>query len=108
MVSLLAQVYNGGGIDDGIDLADDITGVATADPRVVAINIIEAVLSYLALIAVAMVIAAGVYLIVSLGNDDNKEKAKKIVYYTIIGLIVVLFARIIVSLVTIWLPSQVG
>ncbi len=108
MLSLLAQVYNGGGIEDGIDQASGITGVADADPREVAISIIEAVLNFLALIATIMVIAAGIYMIVSLGNDDNKEKAKKIIYYTIIGLVVVLFARVIVSLFTEWLPSQVG
>lgn len=107
MLSLIAQVYNGGGISDGIGQASGVTGVASADPRDVVVNIIATVLNYLALAAFVMVVIAGIYLIVSLGNDDNKEKAKKIIYYTIIGLIVVLFSRIIVSLVTEWLPSQI-
>lgn len=103
----IAQVFNGGGIPEGLDKADDVTGMSTTDPRTAVINVIAAVLNFMALTATVMVIIAGIYLVVSLGNDEQKEKAKKIIYYTLIGLIVILFARIIVSLVTVWLPSQV-
>jgi hypothetical protein len=38
-------------------------------------------------------------LIVSQGEEGQKEKAKKTILYAVIGLLVVLFARVIVALV---------
>lgn len=105
--SATAQVFNGGGVDAGLGAAEGVVGVSSDDPRQVIIRVLEAVLNYAALFAVIMIIAAGFYMVLSFGSDDKKEKAKKIVYYTVIGLIVILFSRIIVSLVTVWLPSQV-
>jgi len=102
-----AQVFNGGGVDAGLGAASGVVGVSSDDPRQVIIGVLEAVLNFAALFAVIMVITAGFYLVLSLGNDDKKEKAKKIIYYTLIGLVVILFSRVIVSFVTVWLPSQV-
>lgn len=102
-----AQVFNGGGVQEGIDQASEVTGVTEDNPRTVIINVIRAVLDFTALLAVAMIILAGFYLVLSFGNDENKEKAKKIILYTVIGLLVILFARVIVSLITVWLASQV-
>lgn len=70
-------------------------------------NIIIAVLNFLALIAVAVVIIAGIRLILSQGEEEPKEKAKKTIIYALIGLVVVLFARVIVGLVTVYLAEQV-
>lgn len=102
-----ASVFNGGGVNEGLGAASGVVGVSSDDPRQVIIGVLEAVLNFAALFAVIMVITAGFYLVLSLGNDDKKEKAKKIIYYTLIGLIVILFSRVIVSFVTVWLPSQV-
>ncbi len=70
-------------------------------------NIIVAVLNFLALIAVAVVIIAGIRLILSQGEEEPKEKAKKTIIYALIGLVVVLFARVIVGLVTVYLADQI-
>lgn len=105
MGNLLAQVYNGGGIQAGIGATSGITGVATADPRSVIIKIITVVLNYAALAAFVMVVIAGFYLVLSNGNEENKDKAKKIITYTLIGLVVLLFSRVIVHIFTIILPS---
>lgn len=90
----------------------DIGGLPNAsdpeDVRGTIITILEAVLNFLALIAVIIVIVAGIRLIVSQGEDEQKDKAKKTILYAVIGLIVVLFARVIVSLVTVYLADQVG
>lgn len=102
-----AQIFNGGGLQAGLAQAAGIIGITSGDPREVIIRIIGTVLSFAALIAVIMIIIAGFYLVLSLGNDDNKDKAKKIIYYTLIGLLVLLFARIIVSIITVWLFSEV-
>ncbi len=60
------------------------------------------------LVAVIMIIVAGIFLIASLGNEEAKNKAKNIVKYVAIGLLVILFARVIVSFFTIVLPQQIG
>lgn len=78
------------------------------DPRAVIIKILSAVLNFLALIAVVVIVVAGIRLIVSQGEDEAKDKAKKTIFYALAGLVVVLFARVIVSLVTVYLAGQVG
>lgn len=102
-----AQVFNGGGIDAGLEPASEVTGVLDENPRTVVLKILAAILNYLALIAVIMVIIAGFYLVLSMGNDEQKDKAKKIIQYTLIGLVVILFSRVIVALVTVWLADQI-
>ena len=65
-------------------------------------------LNFLALIAVVIVIIAGMRLIISQGDDEQKDKAKKAIFYALAGLIIVLFARVIVSLITVYLAGQVS
>lgn len=101
-----AQVFNGGGISEGLGQAGGVTGVAGDDPRGAIISVIAAVLNFAGVFAVAMIILAGFYLVLSMGNDEGKEKAKKTILYTLIGLIVILFSRVIVSLVTVWLAGE--
>lgn len=59
-------------------------------------QIIAFLLDFVLVLAILMIIIAGMYLIFSNGDEGNKEKAKKIVIYTIVGVILVLFARAIV------------
>jgi amino acid transporter len=75
--------------------------------RNVITNILAAVLNFLALIAVVVIVIAGIRLIVSQGEDEAKDKAKKTIFYALAGLVIVLFARVIVSLVTVYLANQV-
>lgn len=74
-------------------------GVGSTDLKGVIVNIVRKILDFVALIAVIMIIIAGIYMIVGLGSDSSKETAKKIVIYTIIGLILILIARAIVTFV---------
>lgn len=101
-----AQIFNGGGLGAGVGAAAGVTGVAQTDPRTAVANAIATVLSFAALLAFIMVVIAGFYLVLSLGNDERKEKAKKIIIYTLIGLVVLLFSRVIVALVTELLVSK--
>ncbi len=91
----LAQVYNGPGLEPGAGSVE-VIGVQGGNLRVTIANIVNKILSYVALIAVIMIIIAGLYLILSLGSDTGKETAKKIVLYTIIGLILILVAKALV------------
>lgn len=90
----------------------DVGGLPDAsspdDVRGTVIAILEAVLNFLALIAVVVIVIAGIRLILSQGEDEQKDKAKKTILYSIIGLVVVLFARVIVSLVTVYLAEEVA
>ncbi len=88
---------------EGIPDATDSDGL-----RETIINIIEAILNFLALIAVIIIIVAGIRLIVSQGEDEQKDKAKKTILYAIVGLVIVLFARVIVGLVTVYLAEEVA
>ncbi len=61
------------------------------------VRIILIVLDFITLIAVIYVIIAGIRLIVSGGDEGEKDKAKKTIIYVIVGIIVILFARVLVS-----------
>ncbi len=105
--SVTAQVFDGPGLIGGVELADNVEDLPDADnPRQTVVDILEAILNFVALIAVIMVIIAGFYLVLSMGNEEQRDKAKRIILYTLAGLIVILFARIIVGLVTVFLADQ--
>ena len=105
--SAFAAVFNGTGISGGLGVAGGVVGVSHGSIFHTVVSVIQAVLSLLAVVAVGTVVIAGIYMIVGLGSDDSKEKAKKIITNTLIGLTVVLFCRVIVGLVTHFLASQV-
>jgi len=88
--SSLAQVYNGPGLTSG---TTGISGVQSGSLRTVVANIVNRILTYVSLAAVIVIIIAGLYLILSLGNDTAKETAKKIIIYTAIGLILILISK---------------
>lgn len=63
------------------------------------VTLITNVLDFILIVAVIFVIVAGIRLIVSGGDEGEKDKAKKTIIYVIVGIIVVLFARVIVTFV---------
>jgi type IV secretory pathway VirB2 component (pilin) len=81
-----------GGIATGSSAFGGSTGL-----NVVVNAIINVFTSYVGLLAVAVIIIAGFYLILGLGNDSSKETAKKIVLYTAIGIVLILLANVIVA-----------
>ncbi|MBI3619107.1 hypothetical protein HY213_03705 [Candidatus Peregrinibacteria bacterium] len=95
----LAQVYSGPGLNGGLSQAQQIEGPVKAPIRDLIITILNNVLNFLGLAAVIAIIVAGIYLIVSGGSEDAKTRARKIILYTVVGLIVVLLAKLIVSFV---------
>jgi hypothetical protein len=44
-----------------------------------------------------MVVVAGFYFVMSGGSESVKDRAKKIIFYVVIGLIIVLLARSLVG-----------
>lgn len=102
-VSVFAQGF-GGDIPaiPGTPSAVDKQGV-----RNIILNALQFVLDFLALAAIVFIIIAGIRLIVSQGGDEQKDKAKKTILYVIIGLLVILFARVIVGFFTDTLPREI-
>lgn len=60
-------------------------------------KIINVFLMLVATIAVIVLIYAGVRYIISLGNEDEAERAKRMILYAVIGLIVVGLSAVIVN-----------
>ena len=78
--------------------ADDLdTGARNGgDLRGALVSVVQSVMTYVTLICVIMIIVAGLYLIFSLGNDSAKETAKKIIIYTIVGLLLIILSKAII------------
>lgn len=88
--------YNGDGIEGGVELAEQISGISDKSIREVVRDILITVLSFLGLLAVVMIVIAGIMMVVSGGDEQLIARAKKIIFWTIIGLLVILFATAIV------------
>lgn len=96
----IAAVFDGGGAQAGIGQAAGISGLAKGDPRSVIERALRTVMNFVSLMAVIAIVVAGIFLILGMGDETSKERAKKIILYTIIGLLVLLFVRVIVGFVT--------
>jgi len=90
-----AGVFSGGDADIGA--AESINVGGNSDLRATAIGIIEAVLSLMGVIAVLVIVIAGIMLVVGGGSDESRQKTLKIILYTIIGLVVILLASALVA-----------
>lgn len=88
-----AQIFNGPGLAGGVAEAGLISGPVQAPLRTVILSILHKALSFLALAGVIMIVVAGYTLVMSGGSDSAKDRAKKIIIYVAIGLVVILFAR---------------
>src|SRR3989338_2802859 len=96
----LAAVFDGGGAQTGIGQAAGISGLAKGEPRSVIERALRVVINFVALMAVIAIVVAGLFLILGMGDETSKDRAQKIVLYTIIGLLVLLFVRVIVGFIT--------
>lgn len=100
MPKAMAQVYSGCGILCGISGASGITGLAQSTSiSELIMKIITFILDIALILAVLAIIIAGLYLITSQGDEGQKDKAKRIIFYAIIGILLILFSRAIVMVV---------
>jgi hypothetical protein len=90
-------VFNGGGLVEGLAAAANVSGIAKGTLPGVIDDAIDRIVLYVGLAATIVIIMAGFYLIVGLGSDDSRDKAKKIILYTVIGIAIIFFARLIVD-----------
>ena len=91
-----ASVYSGGGLTP-----EPIGGGISAEPDIIQLIVrtLLKLFDYILLIGVIAIIIAGIYLITSNGDEGQKDKAKSIVIYVIIGIILILLSRVIVMFV---------
>ncbi len=102
----VAPGVSAGLIEDGLgQLGDLVETPQTGDFREVLVRVINFALSFLALIAVLTIIVAGFFLILGMGSETSSQRARKIIIYTIIGLLVIFFVRVIVGFFIIELPA---
>lgn len=86
----------------GLSALDEKTtdsGFARAEPVIVLKQVINFLLGFVGLLAVLAIIIAGARLIVGTGNEQQAEAAKKIIFWVVLGLVVVIFAWVIINLV---------
>ena len=72
-------------------------GLCEEGLRNMVLTIVNWFLFFLGLIATIFLIYGGFLYITSAGNDDNVNKAKKIIIYAAIGLILILVAAVLVN-----------
>ena len=66
----------------------------------IVVNVITWMMSIIGVIAVAFIIYGGIMYATSAGNEQQIERAKKILLYAIIGLVIAIMALVIATLVT--------
>lgn len=98
--AISAQVFGGGGLQQGIQAAQGIQGVSQGDLRTTVERALNTVVNTLGLLAAVSIVICGVMLIFSLGNEETAGRAKKGVMYSAIGLLVILFAKAIILFIT--------
>ncbi len=77
-----------------------VPGIPTPFPIIVRVLvIISYILTFLALVAVLIVIYAGIMMILSLGNEEEFKKQKSLILRALVGLVVILVSYIIVRFV---------
>jgi hypothetical protein len=82
----------------GLNYAANL-GLASTDqdPRVMAVNVVKFLMTFLGIIAVTVILLGGFKWMTASGNDDKVQEAKKLIMAGIIGLIIILSAYAIVQ-----------
>lgn len=83
-----------------ITFAIEITNpLGTTDIQGIMKNILNAIFSIVGIIAVAMIVWGGIQLMISGGEEEKRQAAKKTITYAIIGLIIVILSSAILEFI---------
>ena len=87
--------------DLGINYAENLglTGAANTDPRDAAVTVVKYLMTFLAIIAVIVILIGGFRWMTAAGNEDRVASAKKTIIAGAIGLIIILAAFAIITFV---------
>jgi len=68
---------------------------AARDPRAITSNIIRSVLSVIGILFICLILYAGFLWMTAGGNEEKVTKAKKLMYQSVIGLLIILTAYVV-------------
>lgn len=77
----------------------DPSGTGEGSLRVVVVQMVDYFLGFLGLLAVIMVIYGGVLYVTAGGKEEQSNKAKKVIMFAVIGLIIILLSYALVNTV---------
>lgn len=89
-------------LSDGFNLAKTIAtdnDLSTSEPKILVESVIDTLLGFAGLVALAAIIYGGFLYITSAGDEDRAAKGKKVVLYAVIGLILIGLSAVIVNIV---------
>ncbi len=96
IASAQSGFLGGGAADSAPSAVLEATG-GQGSFRQLLLTVIGFFLGFLGLVAVIMIIYAGVLYVTSGGDEGNTEKGKKIIMYAVIGLIIIMLSWAIVQ-----------
>ena len=76
----------------GLDCVKENSGLSGTDPRIIIVKIINVSLGLLGIIATMLIIYAGFLWMTGGGDQTKVDKARKIIFSAIIGLVIILMA----------------
>ncbi|MBU0981705.1 pilin [Patescibacteria group bacterium] len=82
--------------DDNISAISGATG-GEGDIKSLAKTILNFFLGFLGFVATVMVIYGGVLYVTSAGNEENVQKAKKILMYAVVGIVIILISFALIN-----------
>jgi len=100
---LTAQVFDGSGLQGGLGKAQEEisgTGIRPEGDLIPALaSIINFALSFVAVFAVIAFIVAGFMFILGFGSDTANQRAKKIMIWAVVGLLVIMLSFVMVKFI---------
>lgn len=87
------------GLNDGMNAARTSDMAQTSDPDSVVTSVVNIILWVVGVLAVVMIVFAGIKYITSNGDSGKVQSAKNTIVYSVVGLIVAIFAWAIVNFV---------
>jgi uncharacterized BrkB/YihY/UPF0761 family membrane protein len=105
---LAAMLFVGGGqqasaaLLDEADCPDDVNCNSATDGEAIRqaiLDLINFVLTFVGIIAVAFIIYAGFLMLTAGGNEEQIENGKKIIIWASVGILVILFSWVIIAFV---------
>ena len=86
---------------------DEQVNVPRAGLREATVRVLNFALTFVGLIAVAMLIYGGFRYLTSAGNEETTKQAKRIILYAIIGIVVILLSAVIVNFLVGSVPQAI-
>ncbi len=78
----------------------EVTGAIHGEMASTVVQFINYFLGFLGLLAVTMIIYAGVLFVTAQGDDQQLNKAKKVILWAVVGILIIMLSFVIVNMIT--------